>query len=116
MKRRTFITVLGGAAAWPLAARAQQTNQMRRVGLLVNAAESDLEKQSEIGAFRAGLEALGWSEGRNIRFDYRWTAGRFDRLSTYARELVSLAPDVLLATNGPTLVALQGETKSIPIV
>ncbi len=116
MRRREFITLLGGAAAWPLAARAQQTNQMRRVGLLVNAAESDLEKQSEIGAFRAGLEALGWSEGRNIRFDYRWTAGRFDRLSTYARELVSLAPDALLATNGPTLVALQGESKSIPIV
>jgi putative ABC transport system substrate-binding protein len=117
MRRRDFIIVIAnGAVAWPLAARAQQTDQMRRVGLLVNAAESDLEKQSEIGAFRAGLEALGWSEGRNIRFDYRWTAGRFDRLSTYARELVSLAPDVLLATNGPTLVALQGETKSIPIV
>lgn len=89
---------------------------MRRIGALVNAAETDLEKQAELGGFRARLEQLGWREGENVRFDYRWTAGRFDRLSPYAAELVSLSPDAILATNAPTLVALQKATRSIPLV
>jgi putative ABC transport system substrate-binding protein len=117
VRRREFIRLFGAAAAtWPLAGRAQQTDRMRRVGVLVNAAESDLEKKTELGGFRARLEELGWSEGRNIQFDYRWTDGRFDRLSTYAAELVSLSPDAILATNAPTLAALQKETHSIPLV
>jgi putative ABC transport system substrate-binding protein len=117
MRRREFITTLGGAAAtaaWP--ARAQQVDRVRRIGVLVNSAENDPEKQSELGALRARLEQLGWSDGRNIQFDFRWTEGRFERLSVYAAELVSLSPDVILATNAPTLVALQKETRSIPLV
>ncbi len=117
VRRREFIGLLSGAmATWPFAGRAQQTDRVRRVGVLVNSAETDVEKQSELRAFRARLEELGWSEGRNIRFDYRWTDGRFDRLSPYAAELVDLSPDVILATNAPTLVALQKETRSIPLV
>jgi putative ABC transport system substrate-binding protein len=117
VRRREFIGLLSSAAAtWPLAGRAQQSDLVRRVGVLVNAAENDLEKQSEIGAFRARLEELGWTEGRNIRFDYRWSDGRLDRLSAYAAELVSLSPDAILATNGPTLAALQKENRSIPLV
>jgi putative tryptophan/tyrosine transport system substrate-binding protein len=117
VRRREFLGLLScTAATWPLAGRAQQTDRMRRVGVLVNAAESDLEKNNEIGGFRARLEELGWSEGRNIRFDHRWTDGRFDRLSAYAAELVSLSPDAILATNAPTLAALQKETHSIPLV
>jgi putative ABC transport system substrate-binding protein len=117
MKRREFIAVLGGAAAaWPLAGFAQQIDRVRRVGVLVNSAENDPEKQSELAAFRARLEELGWTEGRNIQFDYRWTDGRFDRLDPYAAELISLSPDAVLATNAPTLVALQKATRSIPLV
>jgi putative ABC transport system substrate-binding protein len=89
---------------------------MRRIGVLVNAAENDLTKQAEIGAFRARLEQLGWKEGKNIQFDYRWIDGRFDRLDAYAAELISLSPDAILATNAPTLVALQKATRSIPLV
>jgi putative ABC transport system substrate-binding protein len=117
VRRREFIGLLGSAAAtWPLAGHAQQTDRMRRIGVLVNAAENDLEKQAELGGFRAQLEKLGWKEGDNVRFDYRWTDGRFDRLSPYAAELVSLSPDAILATNAPTLVALQQATRSIPLV
>ena len=119
MRRREFITTLGGAvatAAWPRAVRAQQIDRVRRIGVLVNSAENDPEKQSELGALRARLEELGWSDGRNIQFDYRWTDGRFERLSIHAAELVGLSPDVILATNAPTLVALQKETRSIPLV
>jgi putative ABC transport system substrate-binding protein len=117
MKRREFITVLGGAAAaWPLAGLGQQIDRVRRVGVLVNSSENDPEKQSELGAFRARLAELGWIEGRNIQFDYRWTDGRFDRLSSYAAELIGLSPDAVLATNAPTLVALQKETRSVPLV
>jgi len=115
LRRREFIFLIGSAAAaWPRAGRAQEIE--RRVGVLVNSSENDLEKQSELGAFRARLQELGWFEGRNIRFEYRWTDGRFDRLSPFAAELVSLSPDAILATNAPTLVALQKETRSIPLI
>jgi putative ABC transport system substrate-binding protein len=90
MRRREFITLLGGAAtAWPLAARAQQPERMRRVGILVNSAENDQEKQFEIGTFRQRLKELGWTEGRNVRLDYRWAASDFDRARVYAAELLS---------------------------
>jgi putative ABC transport system substrate-binding protein len=82
VRQREFIGLFGAAAAvWPLAGLAQPADRILRVGILVNASESDLEKKSELGGFRARLEELGWSEGRNIHFDYRWTDGRFDRLS-----------------------------------
>lgn len=117
MKRREVLGLLSTAAAiWPLAGRAQQTDRMRRVGVLVNAAQNDDAKQSELSAFRDRLAQLGWSEGRNVQFEYRFTDGRFDRLSAYAAELVNLSPDAILATNAPTLVALQKASRSIPII
>jgi hypothetical protein len=98
MKRREFTTLLGGAAAWPLAARAQQGERMRRIGVLLPAAPDDAEFQSWVGAFLQGLAQSGWITGRNIRVEIRWT--KFDAEDTrkYAAELVALAPDVILAT------------------
>ena len=97
MKRRSFLAALGGAAAWPLAARAQQPERVRRVGVLINHAENDPTGQGYMAAFRQGLQDLGWTLGRNIQIDIRWGAGRNDRYRQYAAELVGLAPDVILA-------------------
>ena len=98
MKRREFITLLGGAAAaWPLATRAQQPDQMRRIGVLMGYAESDLEAQAWITAFVQGFKELGWIVGRNVWIDYRFGAGDADRMRAYAEELVGLAPAVILA-------------------
>jgi putative ABC transport system substrate-binding protein len=117
MRRREFITLLGGAAAaWPRAARAQQPARMRRIAVFMNLASDDPEGQTRVGAFLQGLQEMGWSLGRNVRIDYRWTAGDADRLRRYAAELVALAPDVILA-NGATLVgALQQANRTVPIV
>ena len=99
MKRREFITLLGGAAAaWPLAARAQQPERMRRIGVLMPLAADDPEGQARIAAFLQGLQQLGWTDGRNVRIDYRWARGDADRIRKYAAELVALAPDVILAS------------------
>jgi putative ABC transport system substrate-binding protein len=115
MKRREFITLVGGAAvAWPLAARAQQP--MRRIGVLMGVAESDPEGQARIAAFRQGLQDLGWTEGRNLRVEYRWAAGDVDRVRGLAAELVALGPDVLVGNGTPALAALRDATRSIPIV
>jgi putative tryptophan/tyrosine transport system substrate-binding protein len=117
MQRRDFITLLGGAAAaWPLAARAQQTDRMRRIGVLVGIAESDREGQARVAAFRQGLHDLKWVEGHNVRIEIRWGAGDAVRTSAYAAELVGLAPDVILGTNTPTVRALKQATDTIPIV
>jgi putative ABC transport system substrate-binding protein len=117
MRRREFLALLGGAAvAWPLAARAQQREPMRTIGVLTNLAESDREAYSWFTAFRQQLERSGWREGRNIRFDVRWGAGDLDRLRRYAAELVSLTPDVAFGDSTPTIAALQNETRTIPIV
>jgi putative ABC transport system substrate-binding protein len=115
LKRREFVTLLGGAAAWPLAARAQQAGMVRQVGVLMGPAESDPEGQSEIVAFRQGLQKLGWT-GRNVRIAYRWAAGDADRMRTFASELIALKPDAVLAVTTPAVAALLGETRSIPIV
>jgi putative tryptophan/tyrosine transport system substrate-binding protein len=117
VNRRDFITLLGGAAAaWPLAARAQQGERMRRIGVLMGPAESDPEAQSEITAFRRALQDLGWTGDRNVRIAYRWSAGDTDRMRTSAKELVALQPDVIFATNTPVVAALLRETRTVPIV
>jgi putative tryptophan/tyrosine transport system substrate-binding protein len=117
MKRRAFITLLGGAvASWPLAARAQQSERVRRVGVLVPLAADDPQSQRRITAFVQGLEAAGWTDGRNIRIDIRWTAGDTDRMRRHAAELVALAPDVILASGGTVVGALLEASRSVPIV
>jgi putative tryptophan/tyrosine transport system substrate-binding protein len=117
MKRREFITLFGGAAAaWPLAAHAQQTERMRRIGVLMNVAADDPEAQARNVAFLQGLHELGWTDGRDVRIDYRWAAGDADRLRRYAAELVALAPDVVLASGTSTVGPLQRASGTVPIV
>jgi putative tryptophan/tyrosine transport system substrate-binding protein len=117
MRRREFIVLLGGAtAAWPLAASAQQPDQMRRIGVLMNIPASDPEGQSRVAAFRQGLQELGWNEGRNVRIDYRWDVNDAVRSRRYAVELIALAPDLILAAASPAVAALQEATRTVPIV
>ena len=112
MKRRAFIGLVGGAAAWPLAVRAQQPVGQKRVGILMGTAD-DADGQERLAGFRQGLQDLNWVEGRNIRFDVRWGAGDAERTKAYATELVGLAPDLILATNTPTARSLKpGATAS----
>src|SRR5512132_2974478 len=117
MKRRAFITLLGGAvASWPLAARAQQSERVRRVGVLIPLAADDPQSQRRMTAFVQGLQELGWTDGRNIRIDIRWTAGDTDRMRRHAAELVAVAPDVILASGGTVVGALLEASRSVPIV
>jgi putative tryptophan/tyrosine transport system substrate-binding protein len=117
MKRREFITLLGGAAAmWPLAARAQQPVRIRHIGMLVAYAESDPEAQARVAAFRQGLRELGWTEGHNLRIELHWGTGDPDRARTSTTELMSLAPDVIVAHGTPALGALHRATRTIPVV
>jgi len=117
VKRREFITLLGGAAAgWPLAAYAQQPDRMRRIGVLMNLAADDPEASRRMTAFVQGLQQLGWTEGSNVRIDTRWGAGSADRFRTYAAELVALKPDVVFATAGATMASLLQATRTVPIV
>jgi putative tryptophan/tyrosine transport system substrate-binding protein len=116
VRRREFIALLGGAAvAWPVAARAQAA-RIRRVGLLLNLSENDLEAQRLLPAFWEGLAQLRWADGRNLRIDYRWASGDISRIRTFAKELVELSPDVIVGYGTPVVVALQQETRSIPIL
>ena len=115
MRRHDFITVLGGAVAWPLAARAQQREPVRRIGVLINLAADNSESQARIGAFLQGLQQLGWAIGRNVRIDYRWAADQ-SKLPNYAAELVALAPDVILANANPSVDALQKVSRTVPLV
>jgi putative tryptophan/tyrosine transport system substrate-binding protein len=116
LKRRSFITLVGGAAAWPLAARAQQPERMRRVGVLIHFSENQPAGQRYVAAFRQRLNELGWTEGGNVRIDVRWTEGDLERLRLYAAELVAFAPDVILASYTPAVLALQRTSRSVPIV
>jgi putative ABC transport system substrate-binding protein len=117
VNRREFITLLGGAAAaWPLAARAQQREKMRRIGVLLNAAADDSDFQAWVGAFQQGLAQAGWIIGRNVRIDTRWAGGKPDDVRRYAAELVALAPDVILAHGTSTVRPLLQATHNVPIV
>jgi putative ABC transport system substrate-binding protein len=116
MRRRSFITLLGGAAAWPLAARGQQRERLRRVGVLMPGAADDPEYAARNAAFLQGLGEFGWSVGRNVQFDYRWGAGNVERYRAFAEELVALNPDVILGNGTATVSALEKATRTVPIV
>jgi putative tryptophan/tyrosine transport system substrate-binding protein len=117
LRRREFITLLGGAAAaWPLAAHAQQADRMRRIGVLMNVTSDNPASQVQIAAFQQGLQAAGWSVGRNLRIDTRWSGGDVARLQKDAAELIALGPDLVVAGVGPTTQALQRASRTIPIV
>jgi len=116
MRRRTFISLVGGAATWPLAARAQQPERMRRIGVLMGYAENDSEAQAWIAAFREGLQKLGWTEGRNVRVDTRWASADAEAMQRFAQELVALQPDLILSATTPAVAALLQQTRTIPIV
>ncbi len=117
MRRRQFITLLGGAAAaCPLAVRAQQGERMRRIGALIGGAETDPESRARVAALREGLEQRGWSEGRNLRIDYRWASADSDRIRAFAAELVATAPEAIFAHTTPATTRLLEATRNIPIV
>jgi putative tryptophan/tyrosine transport system substrate-binding protein len=117
VKRRAFITLHGGVAvAWPLAARAQQGERIRRIGVLMNLAEDDPESQERMSGFVQALQQLGWTDGRNVRIEIRWAAADPERFRKYATELITPAPDVLLAGAGSSVTALQQVTRAVPIV
>ncbi len=117
MRRRDFITLVGSAAvAWPLTARAQQGERMRRIGVLMAYADNDSEAQAYVEAFREALQKLGWAEGRNIEIDSRWAALDLDAMQRFAKELVALQPDLILSHSTPTTAALLQQTHTIPII
>ena len=117
MKRREFIVLLGGAAvAWPLAARAQQGERMRRIGVLMPFAEDNPVGQARLAAFRQGLQQLGWADGRNVRIDIRWSAGDANLTRKHAAELVALGPDVVMAVSSAAVAPLREVTRTVPIV
>ena len=117
MKRRSFITLLGGAAAaWPLAAHSQQAERMRRIAVLMSLAADDSEAARRLTAIVQGLQQLGWTDGRNVRIEYRWGAGDPERIRKYAAELVALAPDVILSVAAATIGPLLQTTRTVPIV
>jgi len=116
MRRREFITLLGGTATWPLAVRAQQRERMRRIGVLMPQPSDDSEAQSRVGAFLQALQQLGWSIGDNLRIEYRWGANEPDRARQYAQEMIALAPDVILAASSASTAPLLQATRTVPIV
>jgi len=116
VRRRAFITLLGGAAAWPLAARAQQGERTRRIGVLVSSVETDPAVHGRIAAFRQSLEQLGWLEGRNVQIELRFTGDNYERLPQLVQEMVAFNPDVIFASATPAVRALQAKTPTIPIV
>ena len=115
IRRREFITLLGGAAAWPLAARAQQGDRVRRIGMLGLGDENE-QARTYVSAFTQTLAGLGWTDGRNVRMDLRWAGADINRMRALAQELVGLQPHIILANGTAATVALQRETRTIPIV
>jgi len=116
MRRREFITLVGGVAAWPVGALAQQPDEVRRIGVLVNTAADDPEAQTNVAAFKQALQQLGWSESRNLRIDYRGATGDAERIQTAVKELVALQPHVILTRSTPVTAAFLKQTRTIPIV
>ena len=117
MRRREFLKLVGGSAvAWPLVARAQQPERIRRIGVLMGYAESDRQGQANVAAFRMGLQKLGWTEGRNVAIEYRWAAAEADLVQRFAKELVALQPDLILTQNTPITAAVLQQTRTIPII
>jgi putative ABC transport system substrate-binding protein len=116
MNRRAFITLLGGAAAWPLAARAQQGDRVRRIGVLMPGDETDPVAKTWVPAFTQALAGLGWTNGRNVRIDLRWAGDDINRIRALAQELVSLQPDIMLTIGATATAPVQRETRTIPIV
>jgi putative ABC transport system substrate-binding protein len=116
LRRREFITLLGAAATWPLAARVQQGELVRRICVLMNLASDDAEGQARLAAFVQDLQQLGWRDGRNVRIDYRWAAGDARLFHRSAEELLALAPNVILASATPSVQALQQATRTVPVV
>jgi putative tryptophan/tyrosine transport system substrate-binding protein len=114
--RRAFITLLGGAAAWPLAARAQQVGSIRRIGVLMGYAGTDAETQLRMGAFRQKLQELGWTEGRNIQIDFRVTSANPDRIRSEVEGLISRAPEAIVASPGQVVLVVRNATSTIPVV
>ena len=116
MRRRAFIAALGGAAAWPVVARAQQPERMRRIGVLLGIAANDPDTQTRFAAFVQTLQQLGWTDGRNVRIDTRWASGDAELIRKYAAELVALAPDVIFASGNAAVAPLLQATHTVPIV
>jgi putative ABC transport system substrate-binding protein len=116
IKRREFVTLLGGAAAWPLAAGAQQGDRMRRIGVLTAYDENEPVAKTGVSAFTRAVADSGWTDGRNVRMDLRWPGADINRIRASAQELVGLQPDIILADSTAAVVALQRETRTIPIV
>jgi ABC-type uncharacterized transport system substrate-binding protein len=116
MRRREFVSLLGGATAWPLAARAQQPVEVRRIGYLTTLSEKDRLEEGHLATFRKALDDWGWREGRNLHIDYRQAAGDADRLRAFAKELIGLQPDVIFAVTTPAVAVLLRETRTLPIV
>src|SRR5215470_11911362 len=116
IRRREFITLLGGAAAWPLAAHAQQGNRVRRIGVLMSGDGNDPVGKTNVAAFTQALAELGWTDGRNVRIDLGWIGDDINRIGPLAQELVGLRPDIILANGTLATVAVQREMRTIPIV
>src|SRR5437764_9712872 len=117
MRRRHFLFLFGGAAvSWPLVARAQHGDRVRRIGVLMGYPEGDLQAQANVVALREALQSLGWADGRNIQLDYRWAGADPDKARTFAKELVGIAPDVIIPSTNQVTAILQQETRTIPIV
>jgi putative ABC transport system substrate-binding protein len=116
MRRREFITLIGGAAVWPLAARAQRGDRVRSIAVLMNNAEDDPEGRARAAAFRQGLQELGWTDGHNLRIEWRWSGGDVGRIRAHAAEIAELAPELVVANGTANLSAVRQAIRSIPIV